>query len=133
LIGNTDKSSVKKQGIQLKNWFFTYHNYTESDIKKIETIIYKFCDKAIVGREMGESGNTPHLQGCIELKKKRRITELIKLFDPIVISKWLATNNVEASKRYCQKEGDICIRLNVAKPIKVICNLKPWQHYIQHI
>ncbi len=53
---------------QIKNWCFTFNNYSEDDILLLESKFKEICDKYIFEREIGECG-TPHLQGFISLKK----------------------------------------------------------------
>ena len=92
-IGNTGQSC------QRCYWSFTFNNYDE---KNIETILQYFklnCKEYYFQEEVGESG-TPHLQGSIELKTRKRLTELKKLNEKI---HWEATRNIDASNKYCQK------------------------------
>lgn len=126
-IGNTGSSkSHKKQDIQYINYCFTLNNYTENEIRDLEINIKQYCKKAIVGKEVGEEG-TPHLQGQLTFKKKTRITEIKKLagFERTHIEK---TNNIKASEKYCQKDGDILFKIGFPPEIKTISNLYQWQN-----
>ena len=67
--GNTIHSlpskNQKKQGNQLKNWFFTWNNYPNDAIETLETTFKQICIKYVFQREIGEETNTPHIQGSI--------------------------------------------------------------------
>lgn len=79
-----------------KNWCFTYNHHTLEIICSICSICSIYCDKYVFQEEKGESG-TPHLQGFLRFKRKRR---------PFSVFKdrgfhWEITRNVTASIRYC--------------------------------
>lgn len=126
-VGNTETHEIKKQ--QEKQYIFycfTLNNYTDTEIRDLEISINNNCKKAIVGKEVGKEG-TPHLQGQLTFKKKTRITEIKKLpgFERAHIEK---TNNVKASEKYCQKDGDILFKVGFPPEIKTISNLYEWQN-----
>lgn len=130
LVGNTKRPDPKeKREIQLKNWFFTWNNYTEENVETLKLFISE-CVKIVVGKEIGESG-TPHLQGCFVLKKKNRLTNLKKILGTkIHLEK---TRSVEQAEDYCQKEENVIIRYGFPKPIDIIKTLYPWQKDIENI
>lgn len=84
--------------MESKYWCFTLNNYTNEERTKIE--LNEDYDYLVYGYEVGESG-TPHLQGYIELKKKKRLTALKKISNRANWGKRLGTSE-EASK-YCKK------------------------------
>ncbi len=106
-VGNTEvqpssSTSLKKTKVNAKkHWCFTFHNWNDKDIIKWKGLLNKYCAKWIFGDEVGKSGETPHLQGYMELNKKMRLTSLKKWFNKC---HWEATNNIDASIEYCQKE-----------------------------
>lgn len=101
--GNTDTSTRKeKQGIQTKHYCFTYNNYDDRAKEQLEQALRQITEKFVFGKEVGESG-TPHLQGYIHLKAKKRITELKYLGQTI---HWEKARNIPASIEYCKKDGD---------------------------
>lgn len=126
---NEKKKNV--QGTQRINWFFTFNNYENEDIERLETRFRVICKRYIFQEEKGESG-TPHLQGCIELKTRMRWSEF-KL-NPTI--HWEPTKDKLASWKYCQKDetrsGGVYEWPMKAK-LKVIDSLKPFQQKIVDI
>lgn len=94
--GNTKTSKV--QCNQLKNWCFTYNNYENTVIERLETIFKVICDKYCFQEETGEEG-TRHLQGVISLKKPMRWTE----FDLPKQIHWEKCKSLDKSIDYCSK------------------------------
>ena len=98
-----------RQGSQAKRWCFTINNPNISVEQELERIfteeIIKYC---IVGREMGEQG-TPHLQGYIHLKAKRRFTAIKKMLPRAHIER--AQGSDEDNATYCGKEGNLLLQI----------------------
>lgn len=72
----TTNDNKKKRVNQSVRWCFTFHNYTKKDIENLNGDIgAKFL---IFSEERGKGGvgETPHLQGYIEFKKRIRPSEL---------------------------------------------------------
>ncbi len=139
----TSKSSKKvlKQGNQVKKYDFTYNNYEISEIETIERKLTILCCKFAFQEEIGESG-TPHLQGCVWLKRAMRMTELLK-HQELASCSWRPIRNWEAATKYCTSNdkrkpgGRVCVH-NVPrprKPIKILSNeqLFDWQKEIVEI
>lgn len=129
--GNTEHSSPRKQSNQLKNWCFTYNNYTEKEIETIETIFKGFCIKYRFQEETGESG-TKHLQGAVWCKKSMRHSEF-KLPKQI---HWEAMRNESASADYCGKVETRTGKLfeyGFPKAIKIISELRPYQKFVEEL
>lgn len=91
-----------KQYTRLRNFVFTFNNYTDNDyVKILNSDIFKYV---IIGKEVGESG-TPHLQGYAELKKQKRLSSLKKDFgDSIHLEP--RKGNAKQAAEYCKKEGN---------------------------
>jgi len=101
--GKDNMASV--QGNKAKRWVFTLNNYTELDCAHFETME---ADYLIFGKEVGDSG-TPHLQGYVELKTRKRMTELKKLFSGNTSQRthWdIALGDGESNRVYCSKSND---------------------------
>lgn len=126
--GNTKLSPKKKQMIQLTKHFFTFNNYEKSDIDKIIETLEPISKQYIFQEETGENG-TPHLQGCVWLKKKMRW----KQFNLSNKIHWEKVIDWNSSVKYCSKDetrtGEI-YSFGFPKRLKVITNLKPWQKQI---
>jgi len=131
MVGNTKKQPC--QANQLKNWFFTFNNYTESDILLLKKVFLEICDKYIFQEETGENG-TKHLQGTIILHKKMRWTE----FNLPKAIHWEKTNNLDKSLLYCCKAetrtGEVFFKGCLPpRKLKIIDTLKNWQTKLDNI
>lgn len=126
--GNTISPSVKKIPMKkqiscAKNWCFTLNNYTEDELSSISSIVPGICTKAIVGKEVGESG-TPHLQGFCAFKIKCRPMShgLPKRMH------WEKCKGSSAqNEAYCEKDGDVYLRVGFPDPIFVHPCDRQWQ------
>lgn len=128
-IGNTDTILTKKKTtIQCKHWVFTLNNYGQEDIEQYEQVFREMCSKWIFGKEVGDSG-TPHLQGYLEFKVKRRITECKKILPR---AHWEKCNNINASIEYCKKDGDWNSSIDLEE-IECISKLYDWQEKLMEI
>lgn len=128
--GNTiSPSSPTKQISPAKRWCFTLNNWTDEEYSSIVPIIQENCDVAIIGSEVGESG-TPHLQGYLEFKAKKRPLNLFSIkrihWEK---SKGTKSQNID----YCSKDGKVLLSIGLPKPIKIITDLYPWQKTIEDI
>jgi len=94
------------RGPRARNWCFTLNNYTDEKLTELSAIDVKDpqgdVEYIIFGKEVGESG-TPHLQGFVVFKKRKRMTECITTIGQ---AHWSTTRMVENSIKYCKKEGD---------------------------
>lgn len=125
-IGNTNQSSP------VVYWFFTLNNYRSDEIDPLIAFLNDKCVKYRFQEEIGEEG-TPHLQGCIQLKKKDRMTSLKKHNDRI---HWEKTRNEQAASEYVWKDETHFGRRwdkGYPRPIKIITELRPWQKMIEDI
>ena len=87
---------------RLKNFCFTWNNYTQEDINIIESFYNSKCNYLIYGEEIGEKG-THHLQGYVQLKSQTRFNTIKKLLNKCHIED--AKGTPEDNKIYCMKEG----------------------------
>lgn len=92
---------------KFRNFCFTLNNWTTEE----ETKLMQWCKEgdlvkyAIWGQEVGESG-TPHLQGYVELSKKRAFNSIRKvLFGRGHVEKRRGTPQQAAD--YCKKDAEI--------------------------
>jgi len=120
--GNTISPSpvIKLQQNQYQYWCFTYNNYEIEQIERLEQIFKHCCNWYVFQEEVGEKG-TPHLQGTIYLKKKERLTAMLKIDQKI---HWEPTKCVSASIAYCNKKDTAVGKvynygINIPEPIEV--------------
>ncbi|ADD62465.1 replication-association protein [Chimpanzee stool avian-like circovirus Chimp17] len=99
-----------KRPAPCKRWCFTLNNFTDDEVQKVVSLQPDEVHYAIVGRETGAQG-TPHLQGYLHLKKKKRLTSM-KEFLPR--AHWeVARGSDEDNEAYCSKEGDVILTLGI--------------------
>ena len=86
-----------------KHWCFTLNNYTQDDVDRLSNLISNNEFEYIVfGREVGEEG-TPHLQGFVSFKRRKRMEQCIRLMGQMHFS---VARNVPAARDYCKKGND---------------------------
>jgi len=97
--GNTvNNLQQKKYNGQCIYWSFTYNNFKYSDANLLLEVLKSECEWVIFQDEIGDSG-TLHLQGCLKLKKRKRLTDMKNLtFKEI---HWEKTNKITHSAYYC--------------------------------
>lgn len=97
-LGNTGSSDdAQKRPNQYIYWSLTWNNYPVETMEIIFPILRSECDWFIIQEELGES-KTPHLQGTLKLKKKKRLSELKRIHAQI---HWEVTQKIHASAYYC--------------------------------
>lgn len=111
--GNTNSPPSKKQVSPSKRWCFTFNNYSNDDLDFLVPKFQLECNKVIVGKEVGESG-TPHLQGYIEFKKKKRP---LSVFESNRIHWEKAKRPADENFEYCSKDGNIFYSMGFPKPV----------------
>ncbi len=86
-----------------RSWVFTLNNYTETELSHVMALVEEgIANYVIIGREVGETG-TPHLQGFIQLPKRRRLGYLKEVIPRAHLER---SRDPEAAITYCQKDGD---------------------------
>lgn len=113
--GNTDTiepllHTRKKQPSPIKNWAFTLNNFEENEIQSSIVPAFKnYCQYYTFAIEKGTIKGTTHLQGRFTLNKKRRLTEIKKIFGDKF--HFEPERNEKASAEYvvkdCKKKEDI--------------------------
>lgn len=84
-----------------RRWLFTLNNYTEEDLEHFKSLS-DVVTYVIWGKEVGENG-TPHLQGYLELKTRRRMNGVKELLCERVHLE-IARGTQEENKKYCSKQ-----------------------------
>ena len=92
-----------------KNWCFTLNNYTADDLEFYDNLCEKIpleISYLVIGKEIGESG-TIHLQGFIQLVKKKRFAQVkILLGGRCHLESMLPNSTAFAASTYCKKDND---------------------------
>lgn len=124
------KSGNTKQISPSKHWCFTLNNYTIEDIEFICS--NSSIERYIFQEETGEKG-TPHLQGYLQFKTKKRPFSVFKS----KLYHWEKTKDIKSSIAYCQKEdtrtGKVFTKgIKIKKPLKCLKKeqLYEWQKEI---
>ncbi len=88
-----------------KDWVFTLNNYTDEEYDAlmakydVEEVQIRYM---VVGKEVGESG-TPHLQGFIQMKAKKSLTQMK---DIVGQRAHLKKRRPQEAADYCKKDGN---------------------------
>ena len=97
LKGNTRQISPAKK------WCFTLNNPTEIEMKYLDPILQETCNVAFYSHEVGDSG-TPHLQGYLEFKTKKRPMSIFKDWR----FHWeKAKGSKQENITYCSKDNEL--------------------------
>ena len=119
IFGNTKQISPSK------HWCFTLNNYTTDDIDTFRNIDSSIVPKYIFQEETGENG-TPHLQGYLMFKSKKRPKSIFKNNK----IHWEKCRSVKHAINYCKK-GDTrtgeCYSRCIPLPYKIDIKLYDWQ------
>lgn len=130
--GGNNKTPSSKQCSPAVAWCFTFNNYSEEIVPKFQQIIEKNCKIGFFNKEIGES-NTPHLQGYIEFKTKKRPLNIF----PTGCHWEKAKGCKDANFKYCSKDAGEDCNMTFSfgykkKPeIRVIKKLRPFQADIE--
>lgn len=89
---------------KIYTWCFTLHNYTDADLAILDALE---CTYLIYGKEVGETGETPHLQGVIMFKNQVYFASLKKRLvnQAYHLSRVHKRSTVWHAAEYCKKEG----------------------------
>jgi hypothetical protein len=111
-LGNdeTKSSNAKKQGNRASNWVFNIHFGPDKEYKEWKEFkeyikkkrehfkLYRFAE------EYGKSGETPHVQGAVIMKERKRMTEMKKILGTKIVRLEVMKGDWE-DQEYCGKEG----------------------------
>ncbi|AUM61654.1 Rep [uncultured virus] len=102
-------SKKVKQDLQHPNWVFTF-NYGKEDqppleaaLRFVNDTIPPICDYFVAGFETAPTTGQTHVQGYIQLNKRKRLTELKKLPDAGTIHWEVAKGDEVQNREYCLK------------------------------
>ena len=89
----------------LTRWVFTWNNYTEEDIKKLNQFGHDYCKYLIYGKETAPTTGTKHLQGYIHLLRRKTLQNLKGLLGKQP-SFFKARKSDLANYNYCSKQDN---------------------------
>lgn len=122
--GNTNQG-LRNRG---RRWAFTWNNYPDNAIERLQHWLAVKATKAVVGKEIGGETQTAHLQGYFEAKNPLDFNAL-KAFDNAV--HWeKAIGSAEQNYVYCTKENDFVTVGSWPQQVKDPLQgkeLRPWQ------
>lgn len=126
VFGNSESKTPKKDK-EVKKYCFTFNNYDNSKIDEYKKSLFPL-GKVIFSKEVGESG-TPHLQGYINLIKKKSISGLVKCAGIHGMHFIPCKGSEEQNVEYCIKDGGECYSnfYEPEEPLRIISILRPWQ------
>jgi hypothetical protein len=127
--GNT--KPPPKQDSPKKRWCLTLNNYNENELSDLISFFSSnSSNKYIIGKEVGELKNTPHLQCYCNFSSKIRFTAIKKINERLHIEP--CRGNELENIKYCSKEGNYISNMRVPKPLKLIDvdNMYPYQYDI---
>ncbi len=87
---------------QTKNWAFTLNNYTEEEEEALKNLVPDTVKYLIFQPEVGENG-TPHLQGYMQVRKKRTLGGVKKLQGRAHWEPQALEATVDHNIHYCSK------------------------------
>lgn len=85
-----------------RTWCFTINNYVDADIQNISHVA---CSYLIYGKEVGEEGKTPHLQGYVEFENARAMGGVKKAFKNKTMHLEPRRGTAAQASEYCKKDG----------------------------
>lgn len=96
---------MPRKGPTSRRWSFTLNNYDEEHIESLHGLIEnEELSYIIMGREVGDSG-TPHLQGYLELPRKKTLAGLKKLLAIHQVHLEVSKGSSKQNQDYCKKDG----------------------------
>lgn len=132
---NSSNSSKRdcntKQISPSKHWCFTLNNYTNKDLLVLKNINSSIIVRYIFQSEIGEDKGTPHLQGYLEFKSKKRPMSVFKSTSWGSRPHWEKTRHIDKAIEYCKKNdtfsGDIRESRKISLPYTIDIKFYDWQ------
>ncbi len=88
-----------------KNWIFVWNNWTEDAEDVLKELYPETVQYMVYGKEEGKEG-TPHLQGYLQLVKKKRRRQLSNLLPMCFLDPQSPDSTVKQAIVYCKKDGN---------------------------
>jgi len=118
---------------QLRHFCFTYNNFDKIDLWQIkleDSLIELGANYYIWGEEIAPSTGTPHLQGYVQLTKRKAFTKVIKTLPKCHITPCLGSS--QDNVNYCNKQCTNVVEEGILRTIARgrAKQEKDWQHLI---
>lgn len=115
-------------GFYGRHWCFTWNNYPLNGVELVDSAL-QGESKVVFQEEKGEETGTPHLQGYVCFKTKKRLSNVRTFID----CHWEPCNNPKAAIKYCMKKetraGQVHVK-GVKLPLELPTALRPWQQQL---
>ena len=131
LEGNTKTSKARTK--EVKRYCFTLHNWTQDELNKMIKIANSACEIYVFGKEICPETERPHIQGYINLKKKKSWEATKKLFGLDRLHIESCNGSEKANIEYCMEDGDYITNIKEDEKLIIIQELKPWMKKLNEI
>lgn len=92
---------------QARKWLFVVNNYSEDEVAALQALGHSGDIEYIcIGKEVAPTTGTPHLQGYLELKRKKRRNGVKRLLGINRVHLEITRGTGEQNKKYCSKTRD---------------------------
>lgn len=118
-----------------KHWCFTLNNFTDNDLSVMKSIDRSIITRYIFQTEIGEKG-TPHIQGYLEFKTKKRPMSVFKSTSWGSRVHWEKTKFIDKAIDYCRKSDTFTGRResrNITLPYSIDITFYDWQKKLFNI
>lgn len=126
VLGNTIPKRVRVN--PYNGWCYTFNNYTESDVVQIFSFMRESSEYFYaVSKEIAPTTGTPHLQGYIALKDKKKKMRWDSLGFSTNI-KWIAAKGTpQQNHKYISKGKEFLTNIKVKRPLIKESLTRQWQ------
>lgn len=88
---------------QTRHWCFTINNYSDEDVERL-TRLEGTVTYLVFGKEVAPTTNTPHLQGYVCFKQKKRRSAAMSVIGRCYLD--IKKGTPKEASDYCKKDGD---------------------------
>lgn len=129
-----EEIEAKRPPKSMRSCCFTINNWTETEFTALTTVFDKERTKNykyIIGKEIGEEAETPHLQGYVEFGTSLKFSTIKKMMPRAHIER--ANGNRAQNIKYCSKEGNIITNFCLPRKERLLKRIyngviwRPWQ------
>lgn len=132
--GNCESSPLKELTKKTRKYCFTVNNYGPLDRENLKDYFEGFSGtKYVMGYEIGEKCNTPHIQGWVCFKNAHMGNKMKEIAINLHWDEqWCKDDNTAI--KYCMKDGDIIYGgMKIPRKLDIITSLCEWQKEIEDI